>query len=159
MTTQAFTSLVPVARPTTSGSSTCLIKKQPLVMKTKRTRPRRMVQMSQASPAPESSDDDANNPEVSDDWREFRAALIAGSAEELERNKENAYRPGHWAHSVCLSFIAFLVHCIQHDAGMARSSRDTYFVRHNRYQFLKQGVSSRLIPRIIAVQPLISHKL
>lgn len=36
------------------------------------------------------------------DWREFRAALVAGSAEELQRKKEQAYRTGHWAHPVCI---------------------------------------------------------
>lgn len=34
------------------------------------------------------------------DWREFRAALVAGSLADLERAKEDAYRKGHWAHSV-----------------------------------------------------------
>lgn len=34
------------------------------------------------------------------DWREFRAALVAGSTEALEKAKETAYRTGHWAHSV-----------------------------------------------------------
>lgn len=34
------------------------------------------------------------------DWREFRAALVVGSAEALEKSKETAYRTGHWAHPV-----------------------------------------------------------
>lgn len=42
--------------------------------------------------------DDANGDVTGRDWREFRAALVAGSAEALARRKEGAYRAGHWAH-------------------------------------------------------------
>lgn len=45
-------------------------------------------------------------PKISANWREFRAALIAGSVESHEKAKQTAYRTGHWAHAVscCSSF-------------------------------------------------------
>ncbi|CAN8075051.1 unnamed protein product [Agarophyton chilense] len=36
------------------------------------------------------------------DWREFRAALVAGSVAALENTKNNAHRKGHWAHALAL---------------------------------------------------------
>lgn len=39
-------------------------------------------------------------PSISNNWREFRASLVAGSTEQHEQAKEMAYRAGHWAHDV-----------------------------------------------------------
>ncbi|KAI0566811.1 hypothetical protein FGB62_6g326 [Gracilaria domingensis] len=47
-----------------------------------------------------SRDEQTNEP--SQDWREFRAALIAGSQAALEDTKNKAYRKGHWAHALAL---------------------------------------------------------
>lgn len=63
------------------------------------TKIRRVMLCHITNPGEDSGDSD-DTPTVPGDWREFRAALVAGSAEKLERSKETAYRKGHWAHSV-----------------------------------------------------------
>lgn len=65
---------------------------------TKRTR----THVAMCSQSPSSSDEPDPLGSISRrDWREFRAALVAGSAEALEQSKQKAYREGHWAHPVC----------------------------------------------------------
>lgn len=66
--------------------------------KRSRTRPPRM-QETDKSAASESEDDFVPSGDGGD-WREFRAALVAGSIEALEKTKRTAYRTGHWAHAV-----------------------------------------------------------
>lgn len=52
-------------------------------------------------PSANDSGEEAESPNIENrDWREFRAALVVGSVEALEKTKETAYRTGHWAHSV-----------------------------------------------------------
>lgn len=48
----------------------------------------------------ENSANDESPPLISKNWREFRAGLVAGSAQRHLQAKESAYRTGHWAHSV-----------------------------------------------------------
>lgn len=54
-----------------------------------------------------SSPDDESPPLISPNWREFRASLIAGSAQRHEQAKESAYRTGHWAHAVSFALSSF----------------------------------------------------
>lgn len=56
-----------------------------------------------------SGSDDETTPGLDPNWREFRAALVAGSVARHQELKRNAYRTGHWAHPVSLPLHLFLI--------------------------------------------------
>lgn len=69
----------------------------------------RTLRMTAANPLPDDDEERALPEDVMQrEWREFRAALVAGSVEELERSKQTAHRPGHWAHPVRANYSIFL---------------------------------------------------
>lgn len=79
-----------------SKTTTCT---QPRVLKRARIGSRQSISFCTSAEEKSDANEEDDIPNVGD-WREFRAALIAGSAEELQRKKEQAYRTGHWAHPV-----------------------------------------------------------
>lgn len=80
---------------------------------------RRLRFVCHAQHTPEqSSDGRSDDPSGSNDdtfqgldqnWREFRAALVAGSVARHQELKRDAYRTGHWAHPVSLPFPLLLI--------------------------------------------------
>lgn len=88
----------------------------------KRVRPlRRRAPPSACERAP-GPDPDNEPPPLSANWREFRAALVAGSVAKHEEAKRDAYRPGHWAHALSLP-----------ETGCFLASHPAYYRRHAPY--------------------------
>lgn len=103
----------------------------------------RMCDASSTSPEEPQDEPDALETIRDRDWREFRAALVAGSTQALEEKKQTAYRKGHWAHPVRLMHVklalircdlrvrSFLTICVAMSVSfiLARSSRSSQRLR------------------------------